>query len=62
MESFGTDKQAGWSSNDVFGINIGSSRGQLIYSKNNHQEYLETGRHKHWPPTTTLGNISLVAA
>ena len=52
-------KQAGWSSNDVFGINIGSSRGATELFEKHHQEYLETGKAQTLAsPTTTLGNIS----
>lgn len=52
-------KQAGWSSKDVFGINIGSSRGATDLFEKHHQEYLETGKAQTLAsPTTTLGNIS----
>ena len=52
-------KQAGWSSNDVFGINIGSSRGATDLFEKHHQEYLKTGKAQTLAsPTTTLGNIS----
>ena len=52
-------KQAGWNSNDVFGINIGSSRGATDLFEKHHQEYLETGKAQTLAsPTTTLGNIS----
>lgn len=52
-------KQAGWGSNDVFGINIGSSRGATDLFEKHHQEYLETGKAQTLAsPTTTLGNIS----
>lgn len=52
-------KQAGWSSNDIFGINIGSSRGATDLFEKHHQEYLETGKAQTLAsPTTTLGNIS----
>ena len=52
-------KQAGWGSNDVFGINIGSSRGATDLFEKHHQVYLETGKAQTLAsPTTTLGNIS----
>lgn len=52
-------KQAGWSTNDVFGINIGSSRGATALFEKYHQEYLKTGKAQTLAsPTTTLGNIS----
>lgn len=50
---------AGWTSNDIFGINIGSSRGATDLFEKYHQEYLETGKAQTLAsPTTTLGNIS----
>ena len=52
-------ENAGWSSNDVFGINIGSSRGATDLFEKYYQEYLETGKAQTLAsPTTTLGNIS----
>ena len=52
-------KQAGWNSNDVFGINIGSSRGATELFEKHYKEYLETGKAQTLAsPTTTLGNIS----
>ena len=52
-------QNAGWSSNDVFGINIGSSRGATDLFEKHYQEYLETGKAQTLAsPTTTLGNIS----
>ena len=52
-------KNAGWTSNDVFGINIGSSRGATDLFEKHYQEYLKTGKaHTLASPTTTLGNIS----
>nr|WP_314839843.1 beta-ketoacyl synthase N-terminal-like domain-containing protein [uncultured Flavobacterium sp.] len=52
-------QQAGWAENDVFGINIGSSRGATDLFEKHHQEYLETGKAQTLAsPTTTLGNIS----
>ena len=51
--------EAGWGKNDVFGINIGSSRGATELFENHYKEYLETGKaHTLASPTTTLGNIS----
>jgi 3-oxoacyl-(acyl-carrier-protein) synthase len=50
---------AGWTSNDVFGINIGSSRGATDLFEKHFQEYLEIGKVQTLvSPTTTLGNIS----
>jgi 3-oxoacyl-(acyl-carrier-protein) synthase len=52
-------ENAGWTKDDVFGINIGSSRGATDLFEKHHQEYLETGKaHTLASPTTTLGNIS----
>ena len=52
-------QNAGWAQNDVFGINIGSSRGATDLFEKHYQEYLETGKaHTLASPTTTLGNIS----
>jgi 3-oxoacyl-(acyl-carrier-protein) synthase len=52
-------ENAGWNSNDVFGINIGSSRGATDLFEKHFQEYLETGKAQTLAsPTTTLGNIS----
>ena len=52
-------QDAGWNSNDVFGINIGSSRGATDLFEKHFQEYLETGKAQTLAsPTTTLGNIS----
>lgn len=50
---------AGWKADDVFGINIGSSRGATDLFEKHHQEYLKTGNAQTLAsPTTTLGNIS----
>ena len=50
---------AGWSKDDIFGINIGSSRGATDLFEKHFQEYLETGKAQTLAsPTTTLGNIS----
>ena len=52
-------ENAGWTSNDVFGINIGSSRGATDLFEKHFQEYIETGKAQTLAsPTTTLGNIS----
>lgn len=52
-------KNAGWTSNDVFGINIGSSRGATDLFEKHYQEYLKIGKAQTLAsPTTTLGNIS----
>jgi 3-oxoacyl-(acyl-carrier-protein) synthase len=52
-------RKSGWSQNDVFGINIGSSRGATDLFEKHHQEYLKSGKAQTLAsPTTTLGNIS----
>ena len=52
-------QNAGWTPNDIFGINIGSSRGATDLFEKNFQNYLETGKAQTLAsPTTTLGNIS----
>lgn len=52
-------QNAGWAQNDVFGINIGSSRGATDLFERHYQEYLKTGKAQTLAsPTTTLGNIS----
>lgn len=52
-------ENAGWNTIDVFGINIGSSRGATDLFEKHYQEYLETGKAQTLAsPTTTLGNIS----
>lgn len=51
--------KAEWGANDVFGINIGSSRGATALFEKHFQEYLETGKSGvQASPSTTLGNIS----
>ena len=51
--------QAGWTSGDAFGINIGSSRGATQLFEKYHREFIETGKTATLTsPTTTLGNIS----
>ncbi|MFV8377749.1 beta-ketoacyl synthase N-terminal-like domain-containing protein [Flavobacterium sp. LB3R33] len=50
---------AGWTQKDIFGINIGSSRGATDLFEKHYQEYLQTGKAQTLAsPTTTLGNIS----
>ena len=52
-------QNAGWTRNDVFGINIGSSRGATDLFEKHYQDYLKTGKAQTLAsPTTTLGNIS----
>lgn len=52
-------KNAGWDKNDVFGINIGSSRGATALFEEYHEEFLKTNKVSLLAsPTTTLGNIS----
>ncbi|MEW5677512.1 beta-ketoacyl synthase N-terminal-like domain-containing protein [Flavobacterium enshiense] len=52
-------KQAGWVENDVFGINIGSSRGATGLFEEYHEEFITTGKTSTLAsPTTTMGNIS----
>ncbi|WP_298222491.1 beta-ketoacyl synthase N-terminal-like domain-containing protein [Flavobacterium sp.] len=51
--------QAGWKSDDHFGINIGSSRGATSLFEKHHADFLKNGRaYTLASPTTTLGNIS----
>jgi 3-oxoacyl-[acyl-carrier-protein] synthase II len=57
-------QQSGWTTEDVFGINIGSSRGATTLFEQYHRDFLKDkaqGRSRLSPlssPTTTLGNIS----
>jgi 3-oxoacyl-(acyl-carrier-protein) synthase len=52
-------EKAAWTKDDIFGINIGSSRGATDLFEKHFQEYLETGKAQTLAsPTTTLGNIS----
>ncbi|MFY0482550.1 beta-ketoacyl synthase N-terminal-like domain-containing protein [Flavobacterium sp. PLA-1-15] len=52
-------KKANWTKDDLFGINIGSSRGATELFEKHFQEYLESGKAQTLAsPTTTLGNIS----
>ncbi|PZR13639.1 MAG: beta-ketoacyl synthase [Flavobacterium psychrophilum] len=51
--------RVGWTEDDVFGINIGSSRGATDLFEKHHGEFLETGKTGiQASPATTLGNIS----
>ena len=52
-------EQAAWTKDDIFGINIGSSRGATDLFEKHFQDYLQTGKAQTLAsPTTTLGNIS----
>ena len=52
-------KSAGWTQDNIFGINIGSSRGATELFEKHHKEFIETGKTGTLAsPTTTLGNIS----
>ncbi|MEO8534704.1 MAG: beta-ketoacyl synthase N-terminal-like domain-containing protein [Flavobacterium sp.] len=52
-------EEAGWGKEDVFGINIGSSRGATDLFEKHYKEYIDTGKAQTLAsPTTTLGNIS----
>ncbi len=52
-------QNAGWTQNDIFGINIGSSRGATDLFEKHYHDYLKTGKAQTLAsPTTTLGNIS----
>ncbi len=52
-------KNTHWSSEDNFGINIGSSRGATALFEKYHKEFLKTGKTSTISsPSTTLGNIS----
>ncbi len=52
-------KNAGWTTMDIFGINVGSSRGATELFEKHHQEFVKTGKTGTLAsPTTTLGNIS----
>jgi len=51
--------QAGWTSEDNFGINVGSSRGATALFEKYHEDFLQNNTtHTLSSPTTTLGNIS----
>lgn len=52
-------KVSGWENKDVFGINIGSSRGATQLFEQYFEEFLQTGISSvQASPATTLGNIS----
>jgi 3-oxoacyl-(acyl-carrier-protein) synthase len=52
-------QRAGWQSTDIFGVNIGSSRGATELFENHFEEFLQTGKTAvQASPATTLGNIS----
>lgn len=52
-------RQAGWKPSDVFGINIGSSRGATDLFEKHFTDFLQTGKAQTLAsPTTTLGNIA----
>lgn len=52
-------EQAGWNLDNIFGINIGSSRGATDLFEKHYKEYIDTGKAQTLAsPTTTLGNIS----
>jgi 3-oxoacyl-(acyl-carrier-protein) synthase len=51
--------QSSWEANDIFGVNIGSSRGATDLFEKHHSHFLETGKAAlQSSPSTTLGNIS----
>lgn len=52
-------RQAGWTPEAVFGINIGSSRGATQLFESHFETFLKTGKAQTLSsPTTTLGNIA----
>lgn len=52
-------QKAGWTNQDTFGINIGSSRGATELFEKYHSEFINTNKVSTLAsPTTTLGNIS----
>lgn len=52
-------KHAGWTKDEDFGVNVGSSRGATSLFEKYHQEFLETNTSSTLSsPTTTLGNVS----
>lgn len=52
-------EKADWNKEDIFGINIGSSRGATDLFEKHYKEYIDTGKAQTLAsPTTTLGNIS----
>jgi len=59
LASRGTLQSAGWTESDVFGINIGSSRGATDLFEKHYSKFIETGKTAvQASPATTLGNIS----
>jgi 3-oxoacyl-(acyl-carrier-protein) synthase len=51
--------KAGWDKSDVFGINLGSSRGATELFEKYHLDYIQSGKAQTLAsPTTTLGNIA----
>lgn len=55
----GAVAQAAWKTEDVFGVNIGSSRGATQLFEKHFTEFITTGRTSAYAsPSTTLGNIS----
>ncbi|KGO91132.1 beta-ketoacyl synthase N-terminal-like domain-containing protein [Flavobacterium subsaxonicum] len=52
-------QRSGWGTDDIFGVNIGSSRGATELFENHFEEFLQTGKTAvQASPATTLGNIS----
>ncbi|SFS76216.1 3-oxoacyl-(acyl-carrier-protein) synthase [Zhouia amylolytica] len=52
-------KDAHWSSDDNFGVNMGSSRGATALFESYYEDFLSSGKTETLcSPTTTLGNIS----
>jgi 3-oxoacyl-(acyl-carrier-protein) synthase len=52
-------QKAGWDANDIFGVNIGSSRGATDLFEKHFTEFIQTGKTAvQASPATTLGNIS----
>lgn len=52
-------QKAGWKPTDIFGINLGSSRGATDLFEKHHSDFLQTGKAQTLAsPTTTLGNIA----
>ena len=52
-------EKAGWDKDDIFGINIGSSRGATALFEKHFEDFLRDGKAATLAsPTTTLGNIS----
>ena len=50
---------AKWTKKDIFGINIGSSRGATELFEKHHEEFIKTNKvNTLTSPTTTLGNLS----